>query len=974
LHDKHFFKKRKQQMVVVLKETYLATLHRLDDQHATANRRNAQMTACPAALPGIFASIGLTLRRDGQATSPSYTAMDQIPVISVTETTECPPVSRHDHPCIACLRGHAPAAQNACTSRHKRQQRRPTNQSQLATLSLAILASSFFLVSSALDPSVIGLNQTVLGSTASAPQNVYAQFMDNRVGQAGHLVYRLHVANDSNIEIVVSTCEHTAFETYMAIFNGTDLRRETQVAESGGDPSCKLAAKRAGLTFTATAGEYAILITGHDAQEGSFTLTISSRIPRMAPLPWGLDRIDQRYLPLDTRYTVSDDILSSDLRVYVLDSGIRSSHVELQGRILRGFDATNSSSQETEDCTGSGTSAASIIAGKNIGVAKSVRLVPVRVLDCDNKGTISAAILAIEWVLISFLSQPTGRTPGIIYLRFRTKNSDALNKAVGSAHSFGFPVVIPAGDEGSETDCQSMSPASSGYSIVVGSSTVTDFRSASSNFGDCVNLYAPGSDIPSATQVSDSAYDNVSGTAQAAAHVAGVAAILMNLNPGITAIQVKNILVTLATKVVKDSTDVVAAQGGGSLVYVRSVPPIAKVRPPPGSILIYFILSFKEFNMSQTSCLAEIVKPRMVNVLNMDAQTLSTACYTQAQLLKPSTSVVFRLLESESRSLSLFRRIQQALVTDKARTAQLLGSNFDILESSWFVDSSGITFWGEPQVARSNLSKYTPGVVAGIVIGVLLLLIILLSMACVIYRLYAKKDEVQSMQGSGDMETSPPQFDDFAKSSSRANGPAHPTRSYRNVFEGLGRSMSARRFSAQNTYGESSRDNNASRRESFADVRGGKQNGGLENIRMHSYGGEAFVGIGRMSRSQSQFSEKSPRQTSGLNLGGGENRVASFRGKGNITSLNRKSTYGEGSPSSESLSDLRLHSVGGEAFSVIGVNNVVRNHNLPTNLAVDTSAKENTGQIRATGTAVSPEALARVSGDVDERESSFFRD
>jgi hypothetical protein len=836
----------------------------------------------------------------------------------------------------------------------------------------------------ALNATVVEINQTVSGNTTSSPRNLYTPFVDDSVGKAGQVLYSLTMGDSSNVDMVLSTCAQSDFATYLVVFNGTDLQQDANIAESGHDPTCPLAEPRAGLTCRASPGaSYTILVTGAGEQEGAYTLVISSLEPQPMPLSWGLDRIDQRYPPLDNRYRVTQVAPRKPLLIYILDSGVRRTHVELQGRVETGYDATRKSSPTTDDCTGSGTSVASIVAGETVGVARSAHVVPVRILDCKNEGTISTVLNAIEWVLISYLSLPTGIAPSVILMRFTTNKSTILDRAIQGAIGYGIPVIIPAGDDGSGGFCDSASPADSELALVVGSAGSDDTRSLFSNFGSCVGLYAPGKEVLSASHVSDTAYYNKSGTAQSAAYVAGVAALLMNLNPGITPSQVTTTLKTLATRIVRSAANDTAAYATSGLVFVRSVPAIAKSRPAAGSILIYFIVRLTALQNSATkTCASEIAKTRMAKVLNINAQLFTTECYSPATGPTTSAAFLFRLLESESRSPGTFQKIGQALSLDSKTTERELGSPLEVLEPVWFLDSNGIIFWGEPQVGAVASEGLSPSVMAGIVIGAVLLFIILIAISFAFYRFVAKKDEVQPMEGSGDVEASPPQFDDFAKTISPGNvSPTLHGRSFRNVFEGLGRSMSARKVTRQKYNGDNSNENNRARMDSFADIFGDKALEALEDTRMQSYGGEAFVGFGRVSHSPHQVTEQSPRRSSALfsNLGKGglqvgheEHRIVSFRGRGNVTSVTRKSVYSDEEGLS-SVGDLRLHSIDGEAFSALGGESSTRNSKSAAAflrqpaISMDSTSQRNRSNPSA-------EALAPVTGKSDGRKSSFFHD
>lgn len=240
-----------------------------------------------------------------------------------------------------------------------------------------------------------------------------------------------------------------------------------------------------------------------------------------SPAAWGLDRIDERALPLEGRYDYRVD--GSGVRVYVLDTGIRSTHAEFGGRVTAGFNAFPTGSDE--DCHGHGTHVAGTIGGTTSGVAKRVQLVPVRVLDCAGAGSSSTAIAGIDWMIAH---HPPG-TPAVANLSLGGGLSDAFDAAVRRAVAAGITVVVSAGNKGA--DACSQSPARVAEAVTVGSTDQADRRASSSNVGPCLDVFAPGVRIPSAWYTSDTAGALMSGTSMAAPHAAGVAAQLLDATP-----------------------------------------------------------------------------------------------------------------------------------------------------------------------------------------------------------------------------------------------------------------------------------------------------------------------------------------------------------------------------------------------------------------------------------------------------------
>ncbi len=252
--------------------------------------------------------------------------------------------------------------------------------------------------------------------------------------------------------------------------------------------------------------------------------------------PWGLDRIDQRNLPLDGRFTAANG--ASNVRAYVIDSGIRASHTQFGGRVLSGATAINDG-RGTNDCNGHGTHVAGTIGASTWGVAKSVRLVPVRVFGCTGGSSNSTIIAGIDWVAANAVR------PAVANMSLGGPASSAIDNATNNLNNRGVVVVVAAGNE-NQNACN-VSPARVGAAMTVGSTTSSDSRSNFSNFGSCVNIFAPGSSIRSTWHTSNTATNTISGTSMAAPHVAGVVAMWLSVNPGASPSQIRNAIYDRAT-------------------------------------------------------------------------------------------------------------------------------------------------------------------------------------------------------------------------------------------------------------------------------------------------------------------------------------------------------------------------------------------------------------------------------------------
>jgi subtilisin family serine protease len=262
---------------------------------------------------------------------------------------------------------------------------------------------------------------------------------------------------------------------------------------------------------------------------------------------WGLDRIDQRNRPLNGTYVYN--WTGSGVRAYVIDTGIRTTHTQFGGRAAVSADFVGDG-RNGQDCNGHGTHVAGTIGGSTYGVAKSVQLRAVRVLNCQGSGTTSGVISGVNWVAANRV------LPAVANMSLGGGASSALDSAVNSAINAGVTFAVAAGNE-NQNACN-VSPARTAAAITVGSTTSTDARSSFSNWGTCVDIFAPGSSITSAWASSDTATNTISGTSMATPHVAGVAALYLQGHTTASNATVRNALVNGAT------TNVITGAGTGS--------------------------------------------------------------------------------------------------------------------------------------------------------------------------------------------------------------------------------------------------------------------------------------------------------------------------------------------------------------------------------------------------------------------------
>lgn len=270
---------------------------------------------------------------------------------------------------------------------------------------------------------------------------------------------------------------------------------------------------------------------------------------------WGLDRVDQRDRPLNGTYVY--DYVGSAVRAYVIDSGILSGHSDFGGRVLSGYTAINDG-RGSSDCNGHGTHVAGTIGGATWGVAKGVRLVPVRVFGCSGGSANSTIIAGIDWVRANAVK------PAVANMSLGGGASSATDTATNNLINSGVTVVVAAGN--SNANACNYSPARVSAAITVGSTTSTDARSSFSNFGTCVNIFAPGSSIRSAWYTSNTATNTISGTSMASPHVAGAAVLYLATNNSASPATVRSAIYN------KASTNKLSGIGSGSpnrLLYTR---------------------------------------------------------------------------------------------------------------------------------------------------------------------------------------------------------------------------------------------------------------------------------------------------------------------------------------------------------------------------------------------------------------------
>lgn len=337
-------------------------------------------------------------------------------------------------------------------------------------------------------------------------------------------------------------------------------------ATAGQVKAAKLARTSAVATATRSGGRvlhsYGTVLNGYSAQLSATQLAAVRKDSNVAYVvqdsvvtatatqtgaTWGLDRIDQRARPLDSSYTY--DTTATNVTAYIIDTGILTTHSQFGGRAVGGFTSINDG-RGTSDCSGHGTHVAGTVGGSTYGVAKGVKLVAVRVLNCAGSGTNAGVIAGVDWVTANHT------TPAVANMSLGGSANTALDTAVANSIAAGVTYAIAAGN--SNANACNASPARLAAAITVGATTSTDARASYSNYGSCLDVFAPGSSITSAWYTSTSATNTISGTSMASPHVAGVAALYLAANPSASPATVRNAIVNGAT------TGVVTSPGTSS--------------------------------------------------------------------------------------------------------------------------------------------------------------------------------------------------------------------------------------------------------------------------------------------------------------------------------------------------------------------------------------------------------------------------
>ena len=443
-------------------------------------------------------------------------------------------------------------------------------------------------------------------------------------------------ASPQNVS-ALATGVNSAVVTWSPPSSSLPITSTTVTAHPGGATCASTTSNQCEVTGLVTGGIYTFTAqssnsagTGSASAPSESMIVGSSSGARVSfPTSWGQDRIDQRSLPLDGRYETVNR--GAGAVIFVVDSGV-SAHDEFGARRLDGYDVVRDG-YGTSDCHGHGTHVASTAAGATVGVASDAFIVPVRVLDCGGAGSISEVIAGLNWIR----NYDLGSRRGVINLSLGGQAESSLDYVVSQVVADGFVVTVAAGNEAQ--DACGVSPARESSAITVAATTTQDERTWFSNFGSCVDLFAPGSSIIGAGITSQHARTTMSGTSMASPHAAGAAAIVLTAYPELSAPGVEQLLVSEGTH------DVVSDPGANSpnvllMVAGESLPPTDTPSAPKD---VEAVVDASSITISWTPGAAAIVPVASFTATGTPEGT----CVTQAESLTARHSCTILGLNSD---------------------------------------------------------------------------------------------------------------------------------------------------------------------------------------------------------------------------------------------------------------------------------------------------------------------------------------
>lgn len=816
--------------------------------------------------------------------------------------------------------------------------------------SFYVILALFLTFTDAQFVSTIFVNTTTIGVTPQTSDPIFIDFKksdaSNNVGLGGQVLFQFKVQfPDHPTNIRMSTCDGSEFDTYLVLFDRdpndfivttnesrtTIVQNATAIAESANDILCDESNDHAALSVTLNDGVYFVLITGDGAAHGKFKLTLTGTPKYESTIPpWHLDRIDQRALPMNNEYSVTNT--ADDILVYLIDSGVNIDHEEFEGRVRVGYDFVRYTEDGTPDCTGHGTHIAGLIAGKTYGVAKKASIVSLRVYDCSNRASVTAVVNALHWVLAHSKSSCfLNRCVVALMVANHRAPSSVMESVLEGFVERQIPVIVPAGNHDAGIDhkssaCGFFPAAKYPEFFVVGATSRRDGRASFSNGGSCVDLYAPGVNIMSAWHSSNSGVVSMSGTAQASGIVAGVTAVLLSINNGLSAPVAHDFLSSVSTPNVVSS---VSEHVDSRLVYIRSVPTDRQRIPQDGFVLLRLTVRVNFTSCDDGDPHLKLFRETLSEITNVKINNIEMACepiesadsrfiawnftHSRTKLMMSSNrqrkqefNIEVLLTVTERKASSAFVRLERKIEREKKDFEETMTFDFEVMNMPWAIDSREIVYWGAPIFIVTETEGRNVGIIIAIVMAVILVICAIGVTVWLWLRRVTRKDEILSMVGSVDMERGPVEFRDYdgdddrtlkvnrsfrkqsgLKGSNEANGP---------------RSKGLTSISSFIGQGSSARDN---------------------SVRINSFGPEAFASMNTLSDGDNTKTEA-------------ENDD-SWR-ENSLRHLNSTAMGNENDDSSQMTMDyLMVKSLDGEAFAMI------MDMEVQGNLVLDEDGNDNNG-------------------------------
>lgn len=573
--------------------------------------------------------------------------------------------------------------------------------------------------------------------------------------------------------VSVSTCSKLfSLDTILMAYSRNPLLTENPDLEQPIDKNDNDCGKQSTIELLIPSLPVYVLLTGYRGVEGPFEVSVKTVNTTRIKLPWGLDRIDQRHLPLDDKFSIWRG--GQNVFVYVLDSGIRASHKEFlhangSSRVLPGVDIVDRKHSFSDE-TGHGTHVAAIIAGRTYGVAKNASIVPVKVTDRNGLGYTSRLIEGLQWSVNDI--GVNNRTPALIVMSLSTTFSQTLNDAVEEARESGLAVITAAGNAGN--DSCSFSPGSSPSSISVGATRVDDTRAAFSNIGKCVNIFAPGESIISAWHTGDKAERTLSGTSTACPHVAGTIAVLLAENPTMTPSEIESVVYSTATFSVVRNYTVEAGKNSTNpsfglrdsnrLTYVRAIPTVpTDGDPEEGTMFLYVIYGLSSsvygtctLSRNKVLTIAKLFESHGLIFSGETSISVKLCCLSKPSLhsgcdeggLWNMTRMIVRVQTRDILAAAAFEFLFDFVKShDKqVRLEEVMRSKINLLAEPWVVDARGLKYWTAPTIRHPIDSRIPTSVIIALSIASGISLFLAIGLVSYLYHRRKKAKEIAEQE------------------------------------------------------------------------------------------------------------------------------------------------------------------------------------------------------------------------------------